>query len=615
MERSARQQQPPGSFRRITAVTILYVALAVTCVFLVPLWEAPDEPAHFLRIRAEAGNLGLVNAKEPNHWLFPPGGTPPADHPGVTLQRREGFWKKGTLVSGYERHQPPGYYLLAAPLLALSAGDAEPPFFFNHQYETRLGQVFHHGADRDPAFRRARRAVLLLRLLSVCCGAITVVLVWRIAGRLFPAGPGRESPALAAAALTAFLPQFVFITSVINNDALALALSALFFTVLIRPPEVRPLLTPGRAALLTLILAAALLTEFVLVFLFPAALVYLAAAGPGRSRIRTAVVSTSALLLPLLLMLTAPSRLTAIGGHWDPLRQLGRLSTLGHDLLQWESLREAARLFFISAWGVFGWMSILPPPLLTAAYVAVSLLVCIGLLRLLGPRAGISGAGSGTFPPAGLRTLFFVSLACLAFLVLKNALFTFQPQGRLFFPLLPLAAPVAAAGLQRIGWRIPVRPWLPVAIFMLGATLYGLFGMIRPFYTPVRAPIGFTLSAESAILYGLYGAGFVVDEYTGHSTVARLKRTGALRLYNPGTRGIEARLQFTADAVEPADRLEVWDRQGLIAEIGPAGSGRFFRLDRLILPPGETILFFHDPHGGGRSGWRVSGLALSAPDP
>lgn len=613
MKKSERLKSSPG-IRGIVMLTGLYLSLALASLFVIPLWEAPDEPAHYIRIRSEARMMGLVDAAEPNRWLFPPGETPLAGHPGQTLQDREGFWKKGTVVSGYERHQPPGYYLLAAPLLGLAAGDAEPPFFFNHQYELQSGPVFLHGADRDLPFRTARRAVLLLRLLSVCFGACTVILVWQITGRLIPSGPGGASIALAAAALTALLPQFVFITSVINNDALAVMLSALFFTVLIRPPGTRPLLTPVRALVLTVILAAALLTEFSLVFLLPSTLVYLAAAGPGRSRIRTAVISTAALLLPLLLILTAPGRLTAGSVHWDPLRQLGRMDTLGHNLLQWESLREASRLFFTSSWGLFGWMSIFPPPLLLGAYLAVTLLIVFGLVRVLGPRARKARAGADGTPAPGVRALFLTALAFLGFLVLRNTLFTFQPQGRMFFPLLPLAAPLAAAGLHLCFRRAPFRAWPAVVLFMLGATLYGLLGLIRPFYSPQRAPLTFTLPAESAILYGLYGAGFTVDRHDGQSTVAGLQETGALRLLNPGTRTIETALRFTAETDAPTGTLEIWDQRGLVTGFSPGSNRRFFQLDRLALPPGETVLFFHRPDGRGRAGCRLSGLTLAVPD-
>jgi hypothetical protein len=452
--------------------------------------------------------------------------------------------------------------------------------------------------------------VLLLRLFSTLLGAITVLLVWCTAERLV-IGSTRRPVAMAAAALTAFLPQFIFITSVINNDALAITLSALFFFVLVRPPGIRPLLTPARAALLALILAASLLTEFSLVFLLPAALAYLAAAGGGRGRLRAAAVFAAGIVLPALLVLALLGRFTGGAAHWDPARQLERIGTVGHGLLQWESLRETLRLFFTSAWAVFGWMSVFPPPLLIAAFLAVSILVLLGLIRLIGP---VKNSEAGPRPAPGARALFATALICLAFLVVRNALFTFQPQGRMFLPLLPLAAPLAAAGLQLVGPRIPSRLPLYVSVFMLGASLYGLWGMIRPSYPPQRAPIRYTLPTESAILYGLYGAGFAVEEQAGQSTVARLQQTGALRLYNPADRPLQVLLRFTVTSDEPQQTVEVWDRWKPVGRFQLKGDRRFFQLDRLTLPPGESILFFHLPGNGDRGGCRVSGLTVVAND-
>jgi len=582
----------------IILVTAVYLVLAITCVFLVPLWEAPDEPAHFLRIRDEARGMGLLEGREPNRWLIPPGAATPDNHPGLVLQRRAGFWKRGTVVSGYERHQPPGYYHLAAPLLALTVGNGEPPLFFNHQYERYGGTVFYHGADHDPPFAETRRGLLLLRLLSVVFGAVTVVLTWLIARQLVPAGPGRTPLALAAAGLTAFLPQFVFVTSVINNDAMAIALSALFFHVLLRAPaERRP--SAGRIVFLALILAVGLLTEFALVFLLPAALVWIAATRPGRNTRRSAAALAALILVPALLLLALPARFAPGAAHWDPLRHLPRLSSIGHGLLQWESLREMLRLFFTSAWGVFGWMSVFPPLLLTAVYLVLSTMVLLGLIRIF---------RSGSELRPGIRPLFLSALAALALLVLKNALFSFQPQGRMLLPLLPLAAPLAAAGLRRMLPRFPGGPGLPVVAIMLGASLFSLFGMIRPFYQPVAAPIAFSRPAESAILYALYGAGFLVDTHEGRKTMARLTRTGALRIHNPGSHAIEAVLGFRFSG-RPAGPLEVWDGRGLLARYRP-DAGRRFQLDGVTLPPGETVLFFHLPEDQGPGGCQVGGLTL-----
>lgn len=603
----ARGQEQRGK-AGISLLVLVYIALSLAYALTIPLWEAPDEPAHFLRLRAEARRLGLLSGSEPSRWLFPPGAEKPPGHPGLELQRGGGFWKKGTVVSNYERHQPPGYYLLAAPLLAATGGGGRAPFFFNHQYASHIGPVFFHAADRDPPFRGVRLSVLALRLFSTLFGAAAVVLVWHIAASLFPAGPGRGSLALVAAAMTAFLPQFTFITSVINNDALAIALSAAFFHLLVRPGSGRPC-SARRCLLLALVLAAGLLTDFALVFLLPAALAWFAASGVRRSRPAVAAALSTAALLPLAL-LALPGRLAPAAAHWDPLRHLDRIAIVGHGLLEWASLRELARLFFISAWGTFGWMSVQPPLLLVAAFAAVSLLVVIGMVRLFGAARR---KGPGPVPAAGVPALFAAALVCLALLVLKNALFSFQPQGRMLLPLLPLAAPLAAAGLQHIA-PTRRRAGAAVALFMLGAAIYGLVGMIRPFYPAERAPIRFTLPAESAILYGLYGAGFTVDEPAGQSTRAGLRRTGALRLCNPARRPLAAAIRFTAETVGGRTVLEVWDRRERIGriELVPGGQ-RFFRLGRRELPPGETVFFFHLPDGEGTAPCLVSGLAVETP--
>lgn len=589
----------------IAAVVAVYLVLSVTMALTVPLWEAPDEPAHYLRIRDEARRLGLVDGEGKSHWLFPPeNGQPPAGHPGLPLQRGRGFWKKGTVVSPYERHQPPGYYLLAAPVLALAGGEAEPPFFFNHRYGERQGQVFHHGADRDPPFAGARRAILILRLLSTLIGAATVVLIWRLAGRLFP-GPRGRVVALTAAAVTAFLPQFIFITSVINNDALTICLAALFLNLLV-PQNGAPRYGPGRIVALVLVLAAALLTDHTLAVLLPAALAWTAGTARSAFRRRLATGALVIILLGGLFLVAAPPQIGG-GAPWSPQRQLDRLRFIGHDLLEWDSMLDAARLFFTSGWGVFGWMSVFPPFLLTVAYLLVTTLVLLGMIRLLFGRAGADGMRPG------VRPLFLVALACLALLVLRNALFTFQPQGRLLFPLLPLAAPLTAAGLQRIGPNIPGRLGLPVALFMAGASLFSLFGLIRPAYPPVAAPVPFTLPGESAILYGLHGAGFAVETFAGQATTARLDRTAAFRLHNPGDHPATASLRFTAEPEGAPSTLQLWDRRRPLGEFRLETGRRFIQLDRLALPPGESVVFFHllPEEGAGRC--RVSGLHLAPP--
>ena len=83
---------------------------------------------------------------------------------------------------GYEAHQPPLYYFLAAAIYALTGGEGKA-----------------------------------VRLLSTLCSAGVVWLVWRTLRRL---APERPLVALAGMGFAAFLPMHIAIGSAVGNDAL-----------------------------------------------------------------------------------------------------------------------------------------------------------------------------------------------------------------------------------------------------------------------------------------------------------------------------------------------------------------------------------------------------------
>ena len=99
--------------RRILLATIIaiYAGLAIGYSIAMPLWEAPDEPSHYLYALHLTEQLSL----------------PP------TAPRQSGrFFENGYVVSLYEWYQPPLYYGLLVPQLgALKAiwPDAASPAF------------------------------------------------------------------------------------------------------------------------------------------------------------------------------------------------------------------------------------------------------------------------------------------------------------------------------------------------------------------------------------------------------------------------------------------------------------------------------------------------------
>src|SRR5207249_1114241 len=75
-----------------------------------------------------------------------------------------------------------------------------------------------HGRHEDFPYRQSVLAVHIGRLWSVALGVITLWGLWVVARQLAPADSGWL--ALATTAIAAFIPQFVFGSAIINNDAL-----------------------------------------------------------------------------------------------------------------------------------------------------------------------------------------------------------------------------------------------------------------------------------------------------------------------------------------------------------------------------------------------------------
>jgi hypothetical protein len=179
-------------------ILIIYLILASSYSVIVPLGEAPDEVPHFTYIRYIT-----------RHWRLP-----------VGAEEHEGF-------------QPPLYYMIgAATTFWIDTDDyvikANGDFSFTEDVPP-FNLLLHTTAESFP-YRGWALAWHLIRLLSVAMGATTVWATYRIAREVFP---DDKYIAVGAAAFNAFLPQFLFISGVINNDNLAACLSSLMLLAMV----------------------------------------------------------------------------------------------------------------------------------------------------------------------------------------------------------------------------------------------------------------------------------------------------------------------------------------------------------------------------------------------
>ncbi|HEY54457.1 MAG TPA: phospholipid carrier-dependent glycosyltransferase [Caldilineae bacterium] len=336
--------------RPLALILAVYFVLAALYAWYTPLWQAPDEPAHYNNVRhvVETGSLPFLH---------------PGDYDQDYLEaiKARRFPPEMSIDSiRYEGHQPPLYYWLAAPLLLITQGMG---------YEIQ---------------------VLALRLFSVFLGAGVVGFIWASARHLFP---DKLLLATLAAGFAAFLPMHLAMMAAINNDALAeliIALGVYRLLVHLKYPRA------GFSAWLVtgIVVGLGLLTKFQAYILLPlAGSVWLWQIWERRSlgvRLTSSLVNGLAWLAPaLLLPLPWWLRNASLYGPTDPLGLtwhdavvVGQPRTpawiAAHGLPSY--LDRYLDFTFKSFWGVFGWLGVFLDGRIYALFALLSLLVGVGLL-------------------------------------------------------------------------------------------------------------------------------------------------------------------------------------------------------------------------------------------
>lgn len=413
-----------------------YLALGGLYVALTPAWQAPDEPAHYNYVRFLATRRAFPEL------------TPDCYNQAYLNQLTSRRFPPHLPIDPvcYEYHQPPLYYLLAAPVFSLTRG-----------------------------------ALPALRGLSVLLGAGVVVLAFFIARTVLPARP---AVALAAMAVVAFTPMHLTMLAAVNNDALAeLLLAALLFR-LVRGLTAGQPATAKTDAVTGLLLGLALVTKTTVYIAIPLTALALWWS-PGRPGLRR-LARRGLLVFGTALLAALPwyARNTWLYGQFDLLGLqrhdavvVGQLRTADY-LAQvgWPRyLLDFVTTTFHSFWGQFGWMAV---PMDRRSYLFLALLT---LLALVGLAAWLARRGPATDAPAAGHRQAIALLAAAAGLAVVvyagyNATFV-QFQGRYLFPALVPLAFFFAVGLFEV-FDLP-RAWpaaVTVAAVLAGQVGTGLAG-------------------------------------------------------------------------------------------------------------------------------------------
>ena len=342
----------------------------------------------------------------------------------------------------YEWHQPPLYYLIAAPL--------------------------------------AQSGTHALRLVSIGCGLCCLLLIYGAGRILFPDDP---LIGITAACFAALIPSHIAITSTVNNDPLLEVCFStallLLITMLMRG------MTYGRCLMLGVTIGAAILTKATGMLLLPIAafsfLLMLRGEEKGRFVLRGAVIAFSAA--------------TLIGGWWflhnlklygQPLpmkvfQQAFGATAQAADVASGKMLPLPAEGWlgywllilqwtFQSFWAVYGTRGTaangLPAWLPTPIYELAAILSAVAAAGL----GKLHFARSTQFTPAQLRCvwLLFAVIGIVLFAFVAFVSTYFQTQARYLYPaMLPISL------LFAIGWRFifPDRYRSSATLVLLGILL------------------------------------------------------------------------------------------------------------------------------------------------
>jgi hypothetical protein len=413
----------------------LFLLFGLGYSLLVPMWEGPDEHAHF--------------------------------HLAWSLARR-GRYPPPNM--NYETNQPPLYYWLASqPLTLLDRIDPDLAAYYlpKNRFFQFIGQpvrIF----DWKHSNYRFLWGAHILRWANLCFGGLALLLVYAGARRFAPdSAPVR----LASVALIGLTPQYLHIVSTVSNDAFSILAGAALFWLIGRICVER--LSPG---LVLISIAALVLPVVTKLTVLPMGVTLLVAlAWRGRSGLRT---NWKRVLLGLGLSLfglafglawLAPDRIKILLAEFS-----WRGLSLHPEAFSPAYFTPVLVQMVWSFWGKAGWLAVGLP---------IEIVALLTGLAALGLIASLARGAKVTQPPWAFLWL----AAALAFLMLaKNGLTTPRNQGRFLFPSLGAIGLLVANGwylLPPAKLRPLILPGLVISLSALNLLLW-FTGIIPVYFQP-----------------------------------------------------------------------------------------------------------------------------------
>ncbi|MFN8474261.1 MAG: glycosyltransferase family 39 protein [Anaerolineae bacterium] len=467
--------------RAFAAILLAFVLLAGWYSVAIPVGEAVDEIPHFEYVRYVA------------------------THHALPIQPWADNGQPWDVTMG---HHPPLYYALAAALTSwIDISDYQAVIKPNPHFDW-IENDFHngaavqlHSAAEDFPYRGTALALHFLRALSIIMGLVTLAAVYGIARLVVPALPW---VAVAATAIVAFNPSFIFMSASIQNDPLMTMLFSLSLWWMVHALEYYP--SNGTIVVGGVLLGAGMLTKLTgmsLIPLFGLTLVLVAYTKRDARRL----VTSSVVLFGIAALvagwwyvrnLLLYGDLLGWGMYVSTYSFLARNGPYTWTIIQDEVLNQIAR----TSWGAFGYMHItLPSPIWGFFWIVSGIAALLTAVTLVVRRKEflVGGAWQKWLILALAVVLVFASV------LRHNQVIAAGAHGRFLFTVVAPFALVVAFGLNAatlFRW-----PRTVAAVVGGGLALYAVLVpliFVLPLYAPAEtaSPLDVQAATASDVSYG-----------------------------------------------------------------------------------------------------------------
>ena len=390
---------------------MLYFAVfSAAFTFIVPAFEAPDETGHvsyinFLQKHRSLPNQLTDSLKEP-----------------------------------LQGHQPPLYYLALYSIDYVFDSDNQIDYKLTpnplHVWNNGKNQHVPYYMHTDPS-GAPQNFFYVFRVISILLGMLNLFFIYKIALLVLK----DEKLALLPVILTATLPQFAFMSGVVNNDNLVNLFSTVSIFYLLKifnePENIKNYILAGLA------LGLGVITKKTIYFIFPVIVIeFIIVMMSKQTMNKKKVIFGAAFLFIAALLIASEYLFHNISAYHELVGLREEFSTFGkldsHGIFSYYFIDPFSHEFFKSFIGYPGLMNVLLPKVLYVFFAAVFILGIFFLLIRF--RKIIIQYG-------GAIILILSIISCMAGIIYFNTLLS-QFQGRFLFPVISAVSVMLIIGLR-----------------------------------------------------------------------------------------------------------------------------------------------------------------------